>query len=116
MVTGWRFAVPFLPCRRGRAAHGQSGAQAARARSPIRRPLNRSVKSRIWRLGVIPFLSPAGRGNYSRPQFRLIYVATFRNQGARALYPKDDLFSLHPIEHFFGFGAEWWFNSSSYGG
>jgi len=51
MVTGWRFAVPFLPCRGGRAAHGRAGAQAARARSPIRRSANRWVKSRIWRLG-----------------------------------------------------------------
>ncbi|APR85311.1 Hypothetical protein A7982_10660 [Minicystis rosea] len=71
--------------------------------------------ARVFRFGVIPFLSPAGRGNYSRPQIRLIYVVTSRNQGAKALYPQDDVFSIRSIEHFFGFGAEWWFNSSSYG-
>lgn len=74
-------------------------------------PLN----GRLIRFGVIPFLSPAGRGDYSRPQFRLIYLVTARNQGARALYPQDDVFSLRSLEHFLGFGAEWWFNSSSYG-
>lgn len=71
--------------------------------------------ARLFRFGVIPFLSPAGRGNYSRPQFRLIYLLTSRNQGAKALYPQDDVFRLRDLEHFFGFGAEWWFNSTSYG-
>jgi LamB porin len=70
----------------------------------------------LWRFGVIPFLSPAGRGDYSRPQFRLIYLMTSRSQGAKQLYPQDDVFSLRDVDHFFGFGAEWWFNSSSYGG
>lgn len=70
----------------------------------------------MWRFGVIPFLSPGGAGDYSRPHFRLIYVASFRDKGARSFYPKDDPFALHDLEHFFGFGAEWWFNSSSYGG
>jgi len=70
----------------------------------------------LFRFGIIPFLSPAGRGDYSRPQFRVIYTVTARSKGARMLYPQDDVFSLRPLEHFFGFGAEWWFNSSSYGG
>lgn len=69
---------------------------------------------RLFRFGVIPFLSPAGRGSYSRPQFRVIYLVTSRNEGAKALYAKDDVFSLRNVEHFFGFGAEWWFSSSSY--
>lgn len=68
----------------------------------------------LWRLGVMPFLSPAGRGDFSRPQFRVIYVLTSRNKGAQAMYPVDDVFSLRSTEHFFGIGAEWWFNSSSY--
>lgn len=70
----------------------------------------------MWRFGVVPFFSPGGRGDYSRPHFRLIYVASVRDKGARAFYPKDDVFGLREVEHFFGFGAEWWFNSSSYGG
>lgn len=70
----------------------------------------------LWRFGVMPFLSPAGRGDYSRPQFRLIYALTSRSVGAMALYPLDDVYSIRRTEHFFGLGAEWWFNSSSYGG
>lgn len=73
------------------------------------------LNASLFRIGVVPFFSPAGRGSFSRPQIRVIYVATFRDQGARSLYPQDDVFSLHKVEHFFGFGAEWWFNSSSYG-
>ncbi len=70
----------------------------------------------LWRIGVIPFLTPAGRGDYSRPQFRLIYAVSSRNQDAKALYPQDDAYSIRSIEHFLGFGVEWWFNSTSYGG
>jgi len=70
----------------------------------------------LWRFGVIPFLSPAGRGDYSRPQFRLIYALSARNQDAKALYPQNDAFSIRTLEHFLGFGVEWWFNSTSYGG
>lgn len=74
------------------------------------------LAAHLFRFGVIPFISPAGRGDYSRPQIRLIYCLTSRDAAARALYPQDDVFSLRSLEHFFGFGAEWWFNSSSYGG
>jgi maltoporin len=76
------------------------------------------LTAKMARFGIIPFLSLAGRGDYSRPQLRLIYMVTPWNDGLRSLYPQDDVFSLptHSVEHFFGFGAEWWFNSSSYGG
>lgn len=71
----------------------------------------------LVRLGFIPFLSPAGRGNFVRPHIRAMYVLTLRDAGARALYPQDDVFSLRKVEHFFGIGAEWWFNNTwSYGG
>ncbi|MFO0760178.1 MAG: carbohydrate porin [Byssovorax sp.] len=68
----------------------------------------------LVRFGLIPFISPAGRGDFSRPHFRLIYTVTLRDQAARSLYPQDDVFSLRAVEHFLGVGAEWWFNSSSY--
>ncbi len=64
--------------------------------------------------GVIPFFSPAGRGTFKRPQFRLIYNVTARSDGARSLYPQDDVFASRRVEHFLGVGAEWWFNFSSY--
>jgi maltoporin len=70
----------------------------------------------LFRVGLVPFLSPAGRGDYSRPQFRLIYLLTPRGTNARKLYPQDDVFSLRSVEHFFGVGAEWWFNETTYGG
>jgi predicted porin len=70
----------------------------------------------LWRVGLIPFLSPAGRGDYARPQFRLIYALSARNQDAKALYPQNDAYSIRTLEHFLGFGVEWWFNSTSYGG
>jgi maltoporin len=74
------------------------------------------LSASLVRFGFIPFLSPAGRGDYSRPHLRLIYLVTLRDEDARALYPQDDVFGLRDTEHFFGIGAEWWFNSSSYGG
>jgi maltoporin len=67
-----------------------------------------------WRGGVIPYFSPAGRGSYVRPQLRIIYAITARNQAARDLYPAADVFSQRTIEHYLGLQAEWWFNSSSY--
>jgi maltoporin len=94
--------------QRGVLSPAAAGAAAGATSGPL--------AARLLRFGVIPFLSPAGRGDYARPQLRLIYTVTSRNQAAKALYPQDDIFSLRDLEHFFGFGAEWWFNSSSYGG
>jgi hypothetical protein len=68
----------------------------------------------LWRMGVMPFVSVAGRGSYARPHIRLMYMTTLRDAGARALYPVDDVFSLRRVDHFFGLGAEWWFGSTSY--
>jgi maltoporin len=69
----------------------------------------------LFRAGIVPFISPAGRGNFSRPHIRLMYLFTVRSDGAQALYPQDDVFSFRPIDHFLGVGAEWWFNSLGYG-
>ena len=68
-----------------------------------------------FRFGVVPFLSPAGRGDYTRPHIRFIYAVTARNDVARGFYPQDDVFHRRSIDHFIGLGAEWWFNSSTYG-
>jgi len=82
-------------------------------------PLNSSdpqpFLAKVGKIGVVPFLSPAGRGSYSRPMIWFIYQATFRDAGARALYPQDDVFNLRKVSHFIGVGAEWWFSSTSYG-
>ncbi|WP_437286843.1 carbohydrate porin [Sorangium sp. So ce406] len=67
----------------------------------------------LVRFGVSPFVTPAGRGDLSRPVVRLIWALTLRDEGARGLYPEDDVFGLRETEHFFGLGAEWWFNTPS---
>lgn len=69
----------------------------------------------VGRVGIMPFLSPAGRGSFRRPIIWAVYNASFRDAGARALYPDDDVFGLRRVDHFIGVGAEWWFSSSSYG-
>ena len=66
----------------------------------------------LWRFGVIPFVTPAGRGNFTRPHLRLIYALTVRDDGARGMYAADDPFARNSVEHFLGVGCEWWFNSS----
>jgi hypothetical protein len=68
----------------------------------------------MGRVGIVPFLTPAGRGSYARPHIRLIYLLSLRDEGARRLYAQHDVFGLRTVDHFIGFGAEWWFNSSSY--
>lgn len=68
----------------------------------------------VTKFGVIPFFSPAGRGSFRRPQFRILYQASLRDSGARQLYAKEDVFSQRQVEHFLGLGVEWWFNTTSY--
>jgi maltoporin len=74
----------------------------------------RAQFAQVGRIGLVPFLTPAGRGSYARPHIRLIYVLTMRDAGARRLYARDDVFALRKVDHFIGLGAEWWFGSTSY--
>ena len=68
----------------------------------------------VTRLSVMPFLTPFGWGSYRRPIIFLLYTASMRNAAAKALYPAEDPRASRSVEHYFGLGAEWWFNSSSY--
>lgn len=68
----------------------------------------------VIKLGVMPFVSPFGRGSYTRPHIRLHYVLTARDDGARRLYNDADPRSREELEHFLGISVEWWFSSSSY--
>lgn len=68
----------------------------------------------VFKLGLAPFISPFGRGSYTRPHIRLLYVLTGRDDGARRLYNDADPRSAASIEHFLGISVEWWFESSSY--
>jgi hypothetical protein len=71
-----------------------------------------TTRAKVWRLGIMPFLTPAGLGSFTRPHLRLIYAYTSRNDDARSLYAPDDRFARRTYEHFLGIGVEWWFNSS----
>ncbi len=90
------------------------GAYEAQQRGILDVTTEQPLTPKIWRFGVIPFLSPAGVGDFKRPQLRLIWAVARRNDATRALYTADDVFSRRRIEQFFGIGAEWWFNSTSY--
>ena len=68
----------------------------------------------LGRVGLVPFITPGGRGGFQRPHIRFIYMLTVRNAGARSFYAADDVFSRRNIDHFIGMGAEWWFGSTSY--
>ncbi len=68
----------------------------------------------VFKLGLMPFVSPWGRGTYTRPHIRLLYVLTARDVGARRLYNDLDPRSSRDLEHFLGVSVEWWFSSSSY--
>lgn len=70
------------------------------------------LSGKLWRAGVVPFLSPAGRGSFKRPHLRAIFLLTSRDAGARAMYAQDDVFARRSTEQFIGLEAEWWFNSS----
>jgi hypothetical protein len=69
-------------------------------------------RASAWRLGFIPFLTPAGRGSFTRPHFSLVYLYTARDEGARLRYAPDDKFARRSNEHYLGLTVEWWFNSS----
>jgi maltoporin len=115
----------FLADWGGVALEGSYQAQQRGVRSQVQSlpgqaiplPSNEPLFAGVTRIGVIPFLNPAGKGSYSRPQLRLMYVLTHRDEAARTLYAKDDFFSIREWEHFFGVGVEWWFNAqTTYGG
>ncbi|WP_044986000.1 carbohydrate porin [Sorangium cellulosum] len=66
----------------------------------------------LVRFGLVPFLNAAGKGDFKRPQLRFIWLMTRRDEGAKALYPQDDVFSKRTWEHFFGLNVEWIFKAS----
>ena len=68
----------------------------------------------MFKLGFMPFVSPFGRGTYTRPHLRLVYTMSYRDPGARRLYNEADPRSRQELDHFLGLSVEWWFSSSSY--
>lgn len=74
----------------------------------------RPLFAQMGRVGLMPFVSPGGAGNFTRPHIRFTYLLTMRDEGARSLYPEHDVFGLRKVDHYFAIGAEWWFGSTSY--
>ena len=68
----------------------------------------------LFKLGLMPFVSPFGRGTYTRPHIRIVYVLSGRDAGARRLLHDADPRSRQDFDHFLGISVEWWFSSSSY--
>lgn len=68
----------------------------------------------VYKLALMPFVSPLGRGSYTRPQIRLVYSVTGRDLGARNLLNPGDPRVSQDFEHFLGVNVEWWFSSTSY--
>src|ERR1019366_6148149 len=93
---------------------GEASFQARRYAFPDPENTSSPLTASLWRFGLMPYFSPAGRGSFVRPQFRVVYVATVRNRGAQELYAPQDVFYQRDVEHFLGLNVEWWFNSSSY--
>ena len=88
------------------------GSYQAQERAILSQDQQGPQRGALVRFGVVPFLSPAGRGSYRRPQIRAMWVVTARDDGARAFYATDDPYATRRVDHFLGIGAEWWFNSS----
>jgi hypothetical protein len=74
----------------------------------------KQVEGSVAKFAVMPFISPYGKGTYTRPHIHLMYQLSLRDDGARRLYPERDVRSKQATEHFLGVGAEWWFDSTSY--
>lgn len=71
-----------------------------------------ALRGSLGRFAVMPYVTPAGPGSYTRPHLRLIYAVTIRDAGATNMFAVEDTRSRQPVEHFLGLGAEWWFDSS----
>ncbi len=66
----------------------------------------------VFQVAPMLIYAPFGTGSYARPQFRLVYRAANRNEGARDLFALDDPRRSRTWVHYLGLQAEWWFNST----
>ncbi len=81
-------------------------------RSRVDEVTGRLQGGRLGKFAIFPFVTPKGRGTYTRPHLRLIYALTLRDDDAMNLFPDEDRRSRRPVEHFLGVMSEWWFDSS----
>jgi maltoporin len=66
------------------------------------------------KFSIIPLIAPAGKGSYSRPQFRLIYTLSILNSDALEQFTPYDPRRYRTFHHYAGIQVEWWYNSTSY--
>ncbi|MCK6527321.1 carbohydrate porin [Myxococcota bacterium] len=64
----------------------------------------------IAKLSVMPSLAPRP-STYARPELRLVYTASFLDEGARLQYAAEDSRRDQAVQHYLGIGVEWWWNS-----
>jgi maltoporin len=75
--------------------------------------LDRRLEPKVLRASLMAIVSPLGPGTYSRPQFYALYTYSRLDQDAAdALFDATDVRHDHTSVHYFGVGAEWWFQSS----
>lgn len=115
-IVVFRPSLAFLPwagfALEGSYQAAQRGVIGLRADGSSPDPEGPKLAS-LFRIGVMPYVSPAGRGNFTRPHIRFIYAASFRDEEAKLLYPIDHPFRRRDVEHFIGLSGEWWFDSPS---
>jgi LamB porin len=111
---GWEYALDARPLLRMDGDFYAGADLSFQARFP--RGLNPTSQlaedPAVTQIAPMIVYSPMGSTAYSRPQIRFVYRAAFLNQGALDLYVPDDPRHVHSTQHFLGFEAEWWFNSS----
>jgi maltoporin len=81
------------------------------------RPLVRTLTAQdasVFQIAPMFVFSPLGPSSYDRPQIRVFYRGAHLDQGALDQYVPDDPRHAREWQHFIGFAAEWWFNSSTY--
>ncbi len=74
---------------------------------------NRHHTPHVVQMSALPSLS-LGRGMYRRPEFRVVYTASWLNADARNLFPQFDERRDRTWQHYVGVQVEWWLDSSSY--
>jgi maltoporin len=115
-ATGWEYVVDARPLAK-LARDWFVGADVSyQARFPegINPITLRAEDAGVFQVAPMIVFSPMGPSAYDRPQIRAVYRAAHLDQGALDLYVPDDQRHGHPWQHFLGFEAEWWFNSSTY--
>ncbi len=67
----------------------------------------------VVKLSALPSLALSPE-SLSRPEFRLVYTASFLNGGALLQYDDSDPRRAQSVQHYLGIGVEWWMGESSY--